>query len=1478
MTRLLVICPDKTGPLMAGTAIRSVEIARALAADCEVTLAVPAGSSAVPGAPTQVRIPTESPLPPLIEAADVVLVSGRAELMTAIRKPLIVDLYDPFILSDLEFYGARFDTAGGRPLLALRWLQHHLEHGDLFLCASEVQRSFWLGMLAAAGRINRANYASDRGFSELLTVLPFGITDVAPVATAPAIRGVIPGVGIDDTVVLWAGGLWNWFDPLTLLRALHALRTDRPEVKGIFLGVKHPNPDIGTMEMGERALALARELGLYDNGAYFVDWVPYDQRQNYLLESDVAVSLHQPGVEAQFAFRTRVLDYLWCGLPMVVSRGDDLAARIVRERLGLAVPEGDADAVAAAIRDLADGAGSEGREARFAALRRELSWNRVIEPVREFCRAPHPAPDKSQGGWFAPDTPSSTVIHKEDALVTEELLAGDREVSPPLGTYYHQEKVFVATYDNLCRVDLLLWRAAKPPGVDLLFTLSEEGPEGRRLVRIAAPLAQLPHDDWHRFEFRPISNSRGHHYRVTLEVPGTMASGTCLWLCGSDDGTPPTPALTLHYLVKGLVDEVPVDTESFLFLHNVTVSDALVPGVGAAVSGDDRFASSLLAAGAESSSPTGLRSGSESGPEASMPAQVPNGGDDDAGARNADSAGNGATVQVELARVSAELAITRHKLDELTAAHTAGMERHVLTGLARELMRGARRVLRLAAKLASLSVAALLSVASIPYIVVLTVLLAVTDLTRRRRPAAPEAAAAPATIDGATPVSIVIPTWNGRSLLEMSLPPLRDALAAHPAGGEIIVADNGSSDDTREWLAATFPDVTLVTLEQNEGFAGAANRGARESRHPVLIMLNNDMVVEPDFLAPLLAAFVAEPGTFGVSCQIDFIDKSKPRWETGKVHARWSNGTITLFHVDRWEDDRHYPVFFAGGGASAYDRSKFLELGGFDEAVFAPVYIEDVDLGYRAWKRGWPSFFAPRSMVHHRHRSTTRRLWSESTIYSFFVKNLAALIWKNVDDWAILRRHLLGLAVLPLRVYRQGDLRAAVATWLGAMRQIPTVIRARRREANVPRALDDATIFHVSRYRHAFRSRFGRRPARAADQRPKILIVSPYSPYPPIHGGAVRILALLERLQPAADVTLLSYGDTDAELDPRSITELRKRCHQAVVLERDTSAVGGILAPAKTRGFWSTSMSETLEYFLDRDDYDVLQVEYTHMAHLIPPPTPGLLRVLVEHDVSYVSMARASTSADGGPARLGAWFDWMRMLRYEIDAVETADLVLTMSATDRALLGKFTDTDHIVPIPNGVDCERYAFTTEGRESQSLLFVGFFRHEPNVEAVRYFCREVLPIVREHHPDVRFRIVGAYPPEVVRQLGTTSGVEVTGRVEDIGIYYRQSTLFVAPVLQGSGTRLKLLEAMASGCPVVSTTIGAEGIDVIDGEHALIADTATTMAAAIERVLADPGLGRALAERARALVVAHYDWNAITTRLLDTYHQATTPAGAR
>jgi glycosyltransferase involved in cell wall biosynthesis/GT2 family glycosyltransferase len=1491
MTRLLIICPDQTGPRMAGTAIRSVEIARALARDFAVTLAVPDGSARVAGDMVQVRVPSESPLPPLVETADVVMVAGRAELMTAVRKPLIVDLYDPFILSDLEFYGDDFTRAGGRPLLALRWLQHHLENGDLFLCASAVQRSFWLGMLAAAGRVNRANYVADHGFDELLAVVPFGISEEPAVHTRAAARGVIPGIGADDKLVLWAGGLWNWFDPLVLLHAMARLRTQRPDVKALFLGMRHPNPAIGTMEMADRARDLARELDIEGRSVFFVDWVPYDDRQNYLLEADVAVSLHRPGVEAQFAYRTRVLDYLWAGLPMLLSRGDELAALVEHHRLGTLVPEGDADALTAALLALLDAPADPERPARVAAVRAELAWSKVVAPLRRFCAAPRIATDKREGAWFAADATGTDVLRKEDALIAEETLSLERELSPPLGAAYVATTEFTAAYDDLCRIDLLTWVNATPPPADLVLSVFAGDPEGRRLARVSVPLAEVAHNDWQRFEFRPLGNSRGRRYRVTVEVTAPE-SPVSLWLCTPPSGGALAPASIAHYLVKGVADALPIDDEAFLFLHNATLTETQVPGLATALTTAASFGATVVAHETQASR------AAVNGHDAEDVA--------DAESDRAPATARDRTLTTELARIGTELAVTRHELTrartdvaELAAALDRSLRVPVTLRLAREAIAALRHTAALARRLAVTALVALLVVLTVPFVVILALSLAATDLwialcTRTARDHEGEGSSRDS-LPAATPIaraasggrvnsreinsiSVVIPTWNGRTLLEMSLPPLRAALAMHAPGGEIIVVDNGSEDDTRAWVAGAFPEVRVVALARNEGFAGAANRGVAEARHPTVILLNNDMVVEPDFITPLLEALDEQPEAFGVSCQIDFIDKAKPRWETGKVHARWRYGTITLFHLARYDENLRYPIFYAGGGASAYDRTKFLALGGFDEAVFSPVYIEDVDLGYRAWKRGWPSLFQPRSVVHHKHRSTTRRLWSEGTIHSFFVKNLAALVWKNVGDWRLLLPHLAGVVLLPARVFRYMGGAAAVATWRGLVRQLPTVIRARAREGRTPRRLDDATIFLASRYRHAYRGLYDVRPPRERDARPRLLMISPYSPYPAVHGGAVRMLALLQRLRPHVDVTLLAYGDTAAELHPNSAAELRRICREVVILERPGHTFGGVLQPHKTHGFWSDSMRDAIEYFLDRDDYDLVQVEYTHMAHFLPPRTPGLVRVLVEHDVSFVSLERSRDTAPGALARLGLGMEWMRMLRYEVAAVEHADLVITMSDDDRAVLGRYVDTRHVVTIPNGVDCERFAFADAGREAASILFVGFFRHQPNVEAVRYFCREVLPRVRRTRPDVRFRIVGAYPPEAVRRLADTPGVEVTGQVDDIAPHYRNAAVFVAPVLQGSGTRLKILEAMASGCPVVSTTIGAEGLGARDGREIVLADTPEAMAAAIERVLADGELARRLARAARDLVVARYDWNGITARLVACYRDAITAAAIR
>jgi glycosyltransferase involved in cell wall biosynthesis len=206
---------------------------------------------------------------------------------------------------------------------------------------------------------------------------------------------VVPGIGPDDTVLLWGGGIYNWFDPLTLLRAVDRLRRRRPDVRLFFLGLKHPNPDIPEMRMAVEARALSDRLGLTGTFAFFNEgWVDYDDRQNYLLDADIGVSTHLDHIETAMSYRTRILDYLWASLPTVATAGDALAELIEARQLGLTVPAGDVEALESALGALLDDDDLRARMgANAGAAATELTWSSVLAPLVAFCRAPRRAPD-----------------------------------------------------------------------------------------------------------------------------------------------------------------------------------------------------------------------------------------------------------------------------------------------------------------------------------------------------------------------------------------------------------------------------------------------------------------------------------------------------------------------------------------------------------------------------------------------------------------------------------------------------------------------------------------------------------------------------------------------------------------------------------------------------------------------------------------------------------------------------------------------------------------------------------------------------------------------------------------------------------------------------------------------------------------------------------------------------------------------------
>ncbi len=399
--RVLFISLDPVGEEMAGLAIRYVELARALAPHAQ---AIVAGTQAPDTAPPAGGVQTVSfdphrpaALKPHVEAAHVVVTHPQWPIVTRwlrrSRARVVVDLYDPEALEALEHFSDR------RP--AIRRLMHQLTldrlddalaTGHLFVCASEKQRDLWLGALLARRLIGPELYDRDPSLRSAIDVVPFGVPDEPPDdAGRDAIRERFPQIGPDDEVVLWNGGIWSWLDAPTAIRAVSRLAERCPQVRLVFMG-EHAGP--AGARAAEEARRIARDLDLLGSVVLFNDrWVPYAERAAWLLHADCAISTHRDHLETRFAFRTRLLDCLWAGLPVVCTTGDHLAERVERGGLGAAVAGRDDEALAAAL----EGVLARGRAAHGDALARaaeDFRWSRVAEPLARFLEedpAPRPA-------------------------------------------------------------------------------------------------------------------------------------------------------------------------------------------------------------------------------------------------------------------------------------------------------------------------------------------------------------------------------------------------------------------------------------------------------------------------------------------------------------------------------------------------------------------------------------------------------------------------------------------------------------------------------------------------------------------------------------------------------------------------------------------------------------------------------------------------------------------------------------------------------------------------------------------------------------------------------------------------------------------------------------------------------------------------------------------------------------------------------
>lgn len=400
MTKILIVTGDKLAPKMAGPGIRALELARQISTVADVRLVSTLDIEAMPVDFGYFLSKSKKSLKEHVSWSDVVITQGFVLALNPwilrMGKVLVSDLYDPMHLEHLE------DSSDGGLSAKSKAVQQTLgaiaiqiRHSDFFLCASEKQRDMWLGHLAALGRVNPENYEKNQSLRSLIDVVPFGISREEPLQKSHALKGTWPGIEKDDRVVIWGGGIYNWFDPLTLIRAVGVLSSTRPSVKLFFMGIGHPNPHFIRYEMTARAQHLSDELGLTDKHVFFnPGWVEFDSRADYLLDADLGVSTHFDHLETAFSFRTRMLDYLWAGLPILSSSGDAFADFVEEYGLGRVVPPEDVEGLARAMETLLfDSNARVQAQKKVQSFRQRLLWDEVCAPLLAFCREPRRAPD-----------------------------------------------------------------------------------------------------------------------------------------------------------------------------------------------------------------------------------------------------------------------------------------------------------------------------------------------------------------------------------------------------------------------------------------------------------------------------------------------------------------------------------------------------------------------------------------------------------------------------------------------------------------------------------------------------------------------------------------------------------------------------------------------------------------------------------------------------------------------------------------------------------------------------------------------------------------------------------------------------------------------------------------------------------------------------------------------------------------------------
>ena len=385
----------------------------------------------------------------------------------------------------------------------------------------------------------------------------------------------------------------------------------------------------------------------------------------------------------------------------------------------------------------------------------------------------------------------------------------------------------------------------------------------------------------------------------------------------------------------------------------------------------------------------------------------------------------------------------------------------------------------------------------------------------------------------------------------------------------------------------------------------------------------------------------------------------------------------------------------------------------------------------------------------------------------------------------------------------------------------------------------------------------------------KILFLTQICPYPPTNGGAIKTYNILKHLGTRHEVSLLMFIRREAELS--ALSHLSQFCREIdhCTIER---------SPAKNLRDAIACLASGRSFIISRDRRpemqakvlshlgkhpDLVYVDHLQMSQFIPDPAPCPI-LLDEHNIEWRIIQRFAQPGVPLYQRLFGSLEWRKLREYELSACNKAALVLTVTPNDREMLvDNGISAGKVDFLPIGIDIDRLPVNLRP-ESKTILSIGTMSWPPNIDAIGHFAREVYPLIKREVPEAQLTIVGSSPPPQIKALEKDPSIKVTGFVDDVRPYAEAAAVFVAPLRIGSGMRVKILEAMALGLPIVSTSVGCEGICLQPGKHALVSDPPRKLANSVIQLLRNPHMREKIGSAGRSFVESHYAWKPILDRL--------------